>query len=420
VSSKSIPGGQRGTGTRGKGGVRALPKGGVRALPKGGVRATLLAGTHFMSGDEACAEGGIAAGCTFFAGYPITPATEVAERMALRLPQVGGVYIQMEDELASMAAVVGASCAGARAMTSTSGPGFSLMMENIGLAAMLEAPCVLVNIMRGGPSTGLPTLVGQQDVMQARWGSHGDYEIIALAPESPQESFELTREAFDLADTYRTPVMILSDEVVGHMTEKVVIAPEESRKPAARRRRKPARRDFQPYRPDGHGIPPLVFAGEGYHIHATGLTHDEMGYPVITAEAQERLVQRLVGKIRDHAERIVRTEELYVEDAEVVVVSYGCSARTSREVVERVRRRGLRVGLLRLITVWPFAENRLRQLARSGRLKAFVVAEINSGQIAYEVERCAEGRVDTVLAGFMGGRIFSPEDLLPVVEEALR
>jgi 2-oxoglutarate ferredoxin oxidoreductase subunit alpha len=381
---------------------------------------TILTGTHFMNGDEACAEGGVAAGCAFFAGYPITPATEVAERMARRLPQVGGVYIQMEDELASMAAVVGASCAGARAMTSTSGPGFSLMMENVGLAAMLEAPCVLVNIMRGGPSTGLPTLVGQQDVMQARWGSHGDYEVIALSPESPQESFQLTFEAFDLADTYRTPVMILSDEVVGHMTEKVTIPPPEALMRRARRKRKPTRRGFRPFYADSSGVPPMVFAGEGYHIHATGLTHDEFGYPVITPEAQERLVQRLVRKIRDHADEIVRTEELYLEDAEVVVVSYGCSARTAREVVEQARRRGLKVGMLRLITIWPFAETRIRQLARSGGLKAFVVAEINRGQIAYEVERCAEGKVETVLAGFMGGRIFSPEELFPIVEEALR
>jgi 2-oxoglutarate ferredoxin oxidoreductase subunit alpha len=380
--------------------------------PKG-----LLTGEHFMLGDHAAAEGAILAGCRFFAGYPITPATEIAEWMSVRLPQVGGVYIQMEDELASMAAVVGASCAGARAMTSTSGPGFSLMMENVGLAAMLETPCVLVNIMRGGPSTGLPTLVGQQDVMQARWGSHGDYEVIALAPESPQEAFQLTYEAFDVADRYRTPVMILSDEVVGHMTEKVTIPEAGSLGPAARRRRRPPKRGFVPFSPGENEVPPMVFAGEGYHIHATGLTHDEYGYPLITPEAQERLVQRLVRKIRDHADEITRTEELHVEDAELVVVSYGCSARTTREVVEQARKRGMKVGMLRLITLWPFAETRIRQL--SGRVKAFVVAEINSGQIAYEVERCAEGKAETILAGFMGGRIFSPEELFPIVEEAL-
>jgi 2-oxoglutarate ferredoxin oxidoreductase subunit alpha len=386
--------------------------------------AALLTGVHFMNGDEACAEGGIAAGCTFFAGYPITPATEVAERMARRLPQVGGLYIQMEDEIASMAAVVGASCAGARAMTSTSGPGFSLMMENIGLAAMLEAPCVVVNIMRGGPSTGLPTLVGQQDVMQARWGSHGDYEVIALSPESPQEAFALTYDAFNLADRYRVPVMILSDEVVGHMTEKVVIPAAAELPPRHRRGKKPSRNGFRPYFAEEKeglsDVPPLVFAGEGYHVHATGLTHDEYGYPAVTPEAQERLVQRLVRKIRANADRIVRTEDLYLEDAEVVVVSYGCSARTSREVVEDLRARGLKAGLLRLVTIWPFPETRVRELAGTGRVKAFVVAEINCGQIAYEVERCAGGEAKTVLAGFMGGRIFSPEELAPVVEEAAR
>jgi len=375
-----------------------------------------------MSGDEACAEGGLAAGCTFFAGYPITPATEVAERMARRLPQAGGTYIQMEDEIASMAAVVGASCAGARAMTSTSGPGFSLMMENIGLAVMLEAPCVVVNIMRGGPSTGLPTLVGQQDVMQARWGSHGDYEIVALSPESPQEAFELTYDAFNIADRFRIPVILLSDEVVGHMTEKVVIPPAEELPPRVRRGRVPEKRGFRPYYPAGAApdIPPLVFAGEGYRVHATGLTHDELGRPMVTPEAQERLVQRLVRKVRAHVGEIVRTESLYLEDAEVVVVSYGCSARTAREVVEDCRARGMRTGFLRLVTVWPFPEERVRAIARTGRVKAFVVAEINHGQIAREVERCAEGRAETVLAGFMGGRIFPPEELAPVVEEASR
>jgi 2-oxoglutarate ferredoxin oxidoreductase subunit alpha len=370
-----------------------------------------------MSGDDACAEGGLAAGCTFFAGYPITPATEVAERMARRLPQVGGVYIQMEDELASMAAIVGASSAGVRSMTSTSGPGFSLMMENIGLAVMLEVPVVLVNIMRGGPSTGLPTLVGQQDVMQARWGSHGDYEIIALSPSSPQESFLLTVDAFNLADHYRVPVMILSDEIVGHMTEKVVI-PERKQIPIVKRKKPTTRsKNFIPYFPDADDIPPMVSAGDGYHLHATGLTHDEYGYPLITPEAQERLVQRLVRKIRDHADEIVRTEELYLEDAELVVLSYGCSARTSLEVVEGARKRGMKVGFLRLITIWPFAENRVRELAARDTVRAFVVAEINCGQIVYEVERCAGGRAEVVLAGFMGGRIFTPDELFEVVEE---
>ena len=378
----------------------------------------VLTGTHFINGDIACAEGGIAAGCRFFAGYPITPATEVAERMSRRLPQVGGVYIQMEDELASMAALCGASSAGAKAMTSTSGPGFSLMMENIGLAAMLETPCVVANIQRGGPSTGLPTLVGQQDVMQARWGSHGDYEIIALSPDSPQEAFELTIDAFNLAETYRVPVFLMSDEIIGHMTEKVVIPAPDKIKLTKRRKPTVKPENYVPFLPDKDGVPPMTAAGDGYHIHATGLTHDEYGYPVITADAQERLVQRLVHKIRNNADKIVRTEDLYLDDAEVVVVSYGCASRTSREVVEAARANGLKVGMVRLITLWPFAENKIRELAK-GKVKSFVTAEINCGQMVFEVERCAAGNAETVLAGFMGGRIFTPDELYKIVEEAV-
>lgn len=378
----------------------------------------VLTGPHFISGDAACAEGGLAAGCTFFAGYPITPATEVAEHMSRRLPQVGGIYIQMEDELASMAAIIGASCSGARSMTSTSGPGFSLMMENIGLAAMMETPCVVVNIQRGGPSTGLPTLVAQQDVMQTRWGSHGDYEIIALSPESPQEAFELTIHAFNLSEIYRVPVVILSDEVVGHMTERVIIPTPDEIEIVPRRTPAVKPDKYAPYSPEADGVPPMAVAGQGYHVHMTGLTHDEYGYPLITPEAQERLVQRLVKKIRDNADKIVRTEDLYLDDAEVVLVSYGCSARTALEVVESARENGLKVGMVRLITVWPFAERKIRELAETGRVKAFVVAEINCGQIVYEVERCAAGRAETILAGLMGGRIFTPDEIYKIVEEA--
>jgi len=375
----------------------------------------VLTGTHFMTGDEASAEGAMAAGCRFFAGYPITPSTEVAERMAARLPQVGGMYVQMEDEIASMAAIIGASCAGARVMTATSGPGFSLMMENIGLAVMLEAPCVIVNMMRGGPSTGLPTLTAQQDVMQARWGSHGDYEIIALSPSSPQEAFDLTVEAFNLADRYRVPVIILGDETIGHMTEKVVIPEQDKIKIQPRRRPAGGAKEFMPFSPGEDGVPPMVHAGEGYKTHATGLTHDEYGYPAINAEAQERLVQRLVSKIRDHADEIARTEEICLDDAEVVLVSFGCSARSAMEVVEHARKEGIKAGLLRLITLWPFPERKVRELARSGRVKAFVVAEINCGQVVYEVERCAEGRAQTVLAGLMGGRMMEPAELFDIV-----
>ena len=289
----------------------------------------VLTGEHFLNGDDACAEGAIAAGCRFFAGYPITPATEIAERMARRLPEVSGVYIQMEDEIASMAAVLGASWGGVMSMTATSGPGFSLMMENIGLGMMMETPCVVVNVMRGGPSTGLPTLVGQGDVMQARWGSHGDYGVIALTPSSPQEAFDMTIEAFRLSERYRIPVILLSDELVGHMYERVVIPPKKALPMIRRKRPTKGPGEHLPFLGEEDLVPPMACAGEGYRLHVTGLTHDEMGYPVITADAQERLVRRICDKIRMHASEIVRVEEQDTEDAEVVVVCYGSSARSA-------------------------------------------------------------------------------------------
>jgi 2-oxoglutarate ferredoxin oxidoreductase subunit alpha len=375
-----------------------------------------------MLGDHAAAEGAILAGCRFFAGYPITPATEIAEWMSVRLPQVGGVYIQMEDELASMNAILGASWAGARSMTATSGPGFSLMMENLGLGIMLETPCVLVNVQRGGPSTGLPTLVGQQDMMQARWGSHGDYEIIALAPTSPQELFDLTIRAFDLSERYRTPVLVMTDAEVGHMTEKVVVPhPEEiditSRSVVRKGDVEPDHFRIFRHRPadDGH-ISPMAIAGSGYRIHVTGLTHDERGYPGMNAETQEWNVARLVNKIWAHRHEIMKVEEHNLDDAEVVVVSYGISARTSLWPVELARREGIRVGYLRLITVWPFPEERVRQLAKG--IRAFVVPEINMGQIVREVERCAAGQAQVFGANRAGGDILEPHQVLGVIRQA--
>jgi len=377
----------------------------------------ILYGEFFMNGDVACAEGAISAGCTFFAGYPITPATEVAERMSERLPQVGGIYIQMEDEIASMNAVLGASWAGVKAMTATSGPGFSLMMENLGLGVMLETPCVLVNIQRAGPSTGLPTMVAQGDMMQARWGSHGSYEIIALAPSSPQEIFELTITAFNLSEKYRVPVLIMSDEAVGHMSEKVVIprvAPEEL---ASRRRPNVAPERYLPYEPDEDLIPPMAIAGEGYRFHVTGLTHNERGYPEMTAEAQDRLVRRLVDKIRLNRKDIIRYEEVGVEDADVIVCAYGITTRIARHAVQQARDEGIRAGLLRLITAWPFAEERIRELAP--QVKAFVVPEINYGQMVLEVERCA-GKARTLLVPHMGGDVHLPQTILEAIREAVQ
>ena len=377
-----------------------------------------LNGEFFINGDIACAEGAISAGCRFFAGYPITPATEVAERMSERLPQIGGVFIQMEDEIASMNTVLGASWAGVKAMTATSGPGFSLMMENLGLGMMLETPCVLVNVQRAGPSTGLPTLVAQGDMMQARWGAHGHYEIIALVPDSPQEMFDLTISAFNLSEQYRVPVLLMADEAVGHMSEKVVIPQINPKDLVDRPRPKVAPEEYLPYDSREGLVPPMAIAGGGYRFHVTGLTHDDRGYPVMTAEAQDKLVRRLVDKIRLNAKDIIRYEEVNVEDAEVIVVSYGISARVARYAVQEARDEGIKAGLLRLITVWPFAEDRIRKLAP--KVKAFVVPEINYGQIVREVERCAAGKARARLVPHMGGSVHLPETILEAIREEAR
>lgn len=375
----------------------------------------LLTGEHFIHGDAACAEGGLAAGCRFFAGYPITPATEVAERMARRLPQVGGIYIQMEDEIASMAAILGASWGGVKSMTATSGPGFSLMMENIGLGMMTETPCVVVNVQRGGPSTGLPTLVGQADVMQARWGSHGDYGCIALAPASPQECFDLTVDAFNLSEIYRQPVFVLADEVVGHMTEKVVIPSRHELNIVERGKPLAQREVYLPFDSTGPMPAPMAVAGQGYHVHVTGLTHDERGYPVITDKVQERNIRHIVDKIRKNADKIIRVEPVFLDDAEVAVVAYGCTSRVARQAVENLRNKGIKAGLLRLITLWPFPSNVIRQLAK--QVKAFIVPEVNYGQMAYEVERTAQGNAEVVLMALMGGSIHTPLEIEEAVLE---
>jgi len=368
-----------------------------------------------MTGDEACAEGALAAGCRFFGGYPITPATEIAERISERLPEVGGTFIQMEDEIGAMASVVGASCAGAKSMTATSGPGFSLMMENIGLAVVTETPCVLVNVQRAGPSTGLPTQGAQADMMQARWGSHGHYQIIALAPSSPQEAFYQTIEAFNLAETYRTPVLVMTDEMVGHLSERVII-PEPEKIVTVDRPRPKGRKDrFKPFHPGENGVAPMAIAGEGYNIHVSGLTHDEKGYPEMTVEAQEEMMARIMGKFEKNKEKIIRTEGYRLEDAEIVVVSYGVSARTSLAAVDEAREKGIKAGLLKLITVWPFPEERIRNLAE--RVKGFITVEINLGQISLEVERCAAGKAPSILVGHAGGAIIPPERVIEALKK---
>jgi len=370
-------------------------------------------------GDIACAEGALAAGCDFFAGYPITPSTEVAERLSRRLPEVGGVFIQMEDEIASMAAIIGASLAGARAMTATSGPGFSLMMENVGLAVMMEAPCVVVNVQRGSPSTGLPTLAGQADVMQAKWGSHGDYEIVAYAPSSPQESLDLVIKAFNTADRYRIPVFVMADEVIGHTTERVTIPPAEEipRVQRKRPRHQPGDKSFVPFRTEGGDlVPPMVHAGEGYRVNVDSLTHDERGYPATFAETHDRLVRRLVAKIQQHAHQIIEYEELFLDDAQVVVVAYGCTARSARRAVALARQEGVQAGLLRLITLWPFAGQKVREL--SSQAAAFVVPELNLGQMITQVERFTSRPV--VGVNHAGGAMIPPEPILDAIREVVK
>jgi 2-oxoglutarate ferredoxin oxidoreductase subunit alpha len=374
----------------------------------------VLTGEHFMNGDEACAEGAIAAGCRFFGGYPITPATEVAERMARRLPQIGGTYIQMEDEIASMAAILGASWGGAKSMTSTSGPGFSLMMENIGLGVITETPCVIVNVQRGGPSTGLPTLCAQGDMMQAKWGSHGHYEIIALSPSSPQEMFDLTIRAFNLAETYRLPVLVMADEVVGHTVERVTIPDPRDIEVLERRRPEAHTPDYLPYAVDESLVPVLPDAGMGYAIHITGLTHDERGYPMTDAVHQEKLVSRLIDKIRKNAPHIMEHQAWNLEGAQTVIVTYGSSVRPSLKAMRLLRESGLNVGLLKLTTVWPFDSGLISGLA--DKVEHFVVPEVNFGQIALEVERSAGGKAGVHLVSHPGGGIHRPEQIMEAVQ----
>jgi 2-oxoglutarate ferredoxin oxidoreductase subunit alpha len=385
----------------------------MKADPRG-----VLTGTHFIDGDHACCEGALAAGARFASGYPITPSTEVVERFAARVPTVGGTFIQMEDELAASITLQGAVWGGAKAFTVTSGPGFSLMMEHIGYAAMTETPCVFVDVQRGGPSTGLPTLPAQADMMQARWGSHGDYEIIALCPNSPQECFDLTIKAFNFAEEFRVPVMFMMDEVVGHMTEKVVIPPADQIEVEPRRLTTKPVAEYLPYQTNGNQVPEMAHAGDGYNFHVTGLTHDERGYPNMTPQTQDKLIRRLQSKVRDAGDRITLLDEEGIDGADVVVVSYGITSRVAQRAIELARQKGCKVGKLRLITCWPFPEKRIREVA--GKIKAFVVPELNLGQMVREVERATDGKARTFCVPHAGGSVHRPEDILKAIVEASR
>jgi 2-oxoglutarate/2-oxoacid ferredoxin oxidoreductase subunit alpha len=384
----------------------------VAADPKG-----VLTGLHFIDGDHAACEGALAAGCRFAAGYPITPSTEVVERFASRVPKVGGVFIQLEVELASSIAVQGAAWGGKKTLSVTSGPGFSLMMEHIGLAAITETPGVWVDVQRGGPSTGLPTLPAQADMMQARWGSHGDYAIIALVPNSPQECFDLMIKAFNLAELYRCPVMFMMDEVVGHMVERVEIPAADQLRIVPRKLTTKAKGEYQPYATtDTDLVPEMTEAGAGHRIHVTGLTHDERGYPAMNAATQDKLVRRLLAKINDHADQLLDVKADHLDDAEVVVVSYGITSRIAKSAVDEARARGLRVGHLRLRIVWPFPAARIRELC--GQAKVFIMPELNMGQMVLELERAVGAKSRVVSIPHAGGGVHEPEAILRHIVEA--
>ena len=385
----------------------------MHADPRG-----VLTGVHFLDGDHACCEGTLAAGARFAAGYPITPSTEVVERFASRIPTVGGIFIQMEDELAASIAIQGAVWGGAKAFTVTSGPGFSLMMEHIGYAAITETPCVFVNVQRGGPSTGLPTLPAQADMMQARWGSHGDYGIIALCPNSPQECFDLTITGFNLAEEFRVPVMMMLDECVGHMTEKVIIPSADQIEVSPRRYTHKPPAEYHPFEPGADLVPEMVKAGDGYRFHVTGLTHDERGYPSMNVATQDSLVRRLLDKLKPFSNGRAIFDTADLEDAEVAVVSYGITSRVAQRAIELARKRGIRAGKFRLISAWPFPEQHIAALA--GRVKAFVVPELNLGQMVHEVERAAGGRAKVIPVSHAGGTVHDPEVILEAIVEAAK
>jgi len=372
--------------------------------------------THFWQGNEACGEAAIAAGCRFFAGYPITPASEIFEHLARRLPQVGGISIQMEDEIASLGAVIGASWTGAKAMTATSGPGFSLMQELMGYAFMTETPCVVVDVQRAGPSTGQATKCGQGDVMQARWGTHGDYSSIALSPNSVQEMFDLTIRAFNLAENYRTPVVLLADEIVAHMREQVVLPP--ANQIETKNRKKPTPTDKAFF--NGHDIAPMPSVGEGYNVPVTGSTHNEQGYRFTADRAvHEKLVKNLIGKIRNNTEKIGDYESVNVGKCDVGVVSFGCTSRAVYETIELAKKKGVAVGSVRLKTVWPFPEEPVRKMAENA--KVVIVPELNMREVFYEVERIIHGVVPVVpMNKIGGGEMITPEELVAEITRRVK
>ena len=361
---------------------------------------------RLLQGNEACALGALAAGCRFYAGYPITPSSEVAEHLARRLPEAGGVFVQMEDEIASICACIGASLGGVKAMTATSGPGFSLMQENLVYAALCEVPVVIVNVQRVGPSTGMPTLPAQGDVMQARWGTHGDHPVVVLAPASVSDTYRLTVVAFNISERLRLPVVLLSDEVVAHMREMVKVGPIETvdrATPTA----DPA--TYLPFRPGADGVPVLAAPGQGYRFHVTGLCHGEDGFVTNDPAEAGRLAHRLGGKVERHREWLALSEEHDLEDADVAVFAYGSPARAALRSVRDAREAGRRAGLFKAETIWPFPTERVSALAQ--QVRAILVPEMNLGQLVGEVERAAAGACRVVPLAKVGGELFTPAEI---------
>jgi 2-oxoglutarate ferredoxin oxidoreductase subunit alpha len=370
-----------------------------------------------MQGNDACAEGAIWAGCRFFAGYPITPSSEIAEYLVRKLPKVGGKFIQMEDEIAAMGAIIGASLAGAKALTATSGPGFSLKQENLGHAVMAEVPCVVVDVQRGGPSTGTPTLPAQMDMQQARWGSHGDHGVIALTAASAQEMFEQTIRAFNLAETYMTPVLLMFDEIVGHMTEKMILPEKDAVEIVNRRQPAVSPDKYLPYEKTENGIPVLAKFGTGYRYNVTGLCHDDSGFPTNDSKKIEANILHLTEKIERHRKEIIRWREFHLDDAEVAVFAYGGVARSARRAVKECREAGIKAGLFEPTTVWPFPSEEILDLA--GKVKAFVVPELNLGQMAREVELAAKCRAEVHKVNRVDGDPITPKQIVDRIREVV-
>jgi 2-oxoglutarate ferredoxin oxidoreductase subunit alpha len=368
-----------------------------------------------LQGNQACALGAIAAGCRLFAGYPITPSSEIAERMAKELPRVEGVFIQMEDEIASMAAVLGSSMGGVKSMTATSGPGFSLKQENIGYAALAEVPCVIINVMRGGPSTGMPTRPAQGDVMQSRWGTHGDHPIIVVTPSSVQEIYQQTIRAFNLSETYRVPVIVLYDEAIGHLVDTVDLPDPDSIEIHDRKWATGPAEDYLPYEPDEDGIPPMPLPGDGYRTHTTGLTHLETGFPTQVPSEVTRVISRLLDKVERHRDAIEQFELTHCDDAEILVVAFGITARASERAVNIARESGIKVGLMRPVTLWPFPERKLKELA--GQVSHVLVPEMNAGQLILEIERLCPDAVTVSGINRFDGEPINPGEVLEKIKE---